>query len=181
MQSPVQQRRRSSGIRRACRARREPLPCSPIRRSAGTRHSSNLIVASGCGAIVDDALCYREARIIRFDDDRDEFRLSCFIVDRATENGVEICNASVRYPRLLAVDDVVIAVASRSCAHRGDVRSCVRLGYRERCDRFAACHFRRGTSVEGRRIRKARSAPPRVPASRTRNRRDLKPAQAFPG
>ena len=72
----------------------------------------------------------------------------------AREHDVEVGDAAVGDPGLLAVEHVGVAVLARGARHRRDVGAGVRLGQRERRDRLAARDARQV----------ARASAPRVPA-----------------
>ena len=93
-----------------------------------------------------DALGDREAGRVGVDDEGADaaraLRRRIVLVAGAREDDVEVGDAAVRDPGLLAVEDVAVAVGARRARHRGDVGAGVGLGERERGDRLAARHAR---------------------------------------
>ncbi len=128
----------------------KPSPGLPIIAAAGTRQLSKRRRASGCGAITVEAFGDGETRIAGFDDEgRDAARAVRFA--GAGEHHVEVGDAAVRNPGLLAVEHVILAVAPRGHGDVGDVGAGGRLGQREGGDRRAGA----GARQPGRALRLA--------------------------
>jgi hypothetical protein len=94
-----------------------------------------------------DALGDAEARRVCIDHEGRQ-ALGARRLARAREHDVEASDAAVRDPRLLAVEDVMIAIAPRRGRQRGDIRPGLRLRQREGRDRLAGGDIRQITALE---------------------------------
>jgi hypothetical protein len=117
-----------------------------MRRVAGMRQPLKRRRASGCGAITSMRSAIEKpgasASTMKALMPRAPFVAGSLGIAGAREDDVEVGDAAVRDPGLLAVEDVAAGLGARRAGHRGDVGAGVGLGERERGDRLAGGHAR---------------------------------------
>ena len=155
----------------------KPSPGLPISAAAGTRQLSKRRRASGCGAITVEAFGDGEAGIVGRDDEGREAARARRLAG-AGEHHVEVGDAAVRDPGLLAVEHVIRrrrAARSWRCWRRRSRRP-ARSARRRRSPCRRGCAAARPRAAPS--CRTARSARRRGPAWRRRSRRARRGAPA---
>ena len=128
----------------------EAFAGAPRRLVTGTRHASNLSVASGCGAITSMRSAI-ESPGVGIDHEGGQ-ALGAGRFAGAREHDVVVRDAAVGDPGLRAVEaHVTVAVRIGGRGHRGDVGAGFRLGQREGRDRLARRHRRQVARLQLRR------------------------------
>ena len=140
-------RRAHRGAEDVERAERDAQPLSRLAHGAARRYAT-ILEANGRQRMRRDGrdpFRHRKPWVAGLDDQRNELPLR---VAEAADDDVLVRDAAVRDPGLLAIDDVLVAIAARRRPHGRDVGSRVRFRDGECGDRVSCRHARQVAPLE---------------------------------